>query len=123
MESVSVKTESLSDIASAKNEMVKLGKVVEAAEQFFAENAETVDFDETITKGRNEMVTKMKGFTSGIQKVNGITLHSSGVGGDVSFAEFTFDFDMADGSKILWHEIIRSHWKDGKIVSEQFFKA
>lgn len=119
----STKMESLSNLAAAKNELVKNGQVVEAAEQYFAENAETFDFDGSSTKSRDEEVTKMKGFVSQIQKVNGITLHSSGVGDDVSFAEFTFDFDMSDGSKVLWHEIIRSHWKDGKIVSEQFFKS
>lgn len=123
MESVATKTESLLEIATAKNEMVKLGQVVEAAEQFFADNAETFDFDGSSTKTRDEEVAKMKAFTSGIQKVNGITLHNSGVGENTSFAEFTFDFDMADGSKVLWHEIIRSVWKDGKIVEEQFFKA
>ena len=43
--------------------------------------------------------------------------------GNVSFAEFTFDFDMKDGSKILWHEIIRSVWENGLIVEEQYFKS
>lgn len=66
---------------------------------------------------------KMEQFTSGIQRVNGITHHNSATDGNVSFTEFTFDFDMNNGEKVLWHEIIRSLWKDGKIVHEQFFKA
>ncbi len=114
----------LSEIIAAKVEMMKQGQVVEATEQFFAEDAETLDFDGTVTKGRDAMVTKMEGFTSGIQKVNGITHHNTAITDDgISFLEFTFDFDMADGSSVLWHEIIRSSWKDGKIVSEQFFQA
>lgn len=115
--------QNIAELLEAKIEMMKQGKMVEATEQFFAENAETTDFTGVVTKNRTEMVEKMKGFLGAIQKVNGITFHNSAVSGDVSFIEFTFDFDMADGSKVFWHEVIRSVWKNGRIVSEQFFKA
>lgn len=113
----------VTELAAAKAELMKQGKVVEATEQFFADNAKTYDFTGVATKSRDEMIDKMKAFTSGIKTVNGITHHSSAVKGDISFMEFTFDFDMSDGSTILWHEVIRSNWQDGKIVSEQFFQA
>ncbi|MEZ4817524.1 MAG: SnoaL-like domain-containing protein [Flavobacteriaceae bacterium] len=115
--------QSLNEIFSAKNEMVKKGQIVEATEKFFAPNAKTIDFDGTVTNGKTEMLTKMQGFAGAIAKVNGIILHHTSVNGDVSFAEFTFDFDMKDGSKILWHEILRTVWKNGQIVEEQYFKA
>lgn len=120
----STKTQvNLSEIVNAKVELMKKGAVVEATEKYFAEDAKTFDFTGVATNNRDEMVKKMKDFTSGIAKVNGITHHNTAINGDVSFLEFTFDFDMSDGSKILWHEVIRSVWKDGKIVSEQFFQA
>jgi len=28
---------------------------------------------------------------------------------------------MKDGSKILWHEILKREWKDGKVVKESYF--
>lgn len=101
---------------------MKQGQVVEAADRFFAEDAETYDFTGAVTKSKSEMIEKMRGFTGLIKNVNGITHHGSAVSGDTSFVEFTFDFDMSDGSRILWHEVIRSVWKDGRIVSEQYFK-
>ncbi|REJ79537.1 MAG: hypothetical protein DWQ47_02390 [Acidobacteria bacterium] len=113
----------LNELLERKIDLTKQGQVVEAAELFFAENAETDDFIGVQTNGRDEMVRKMQDFTSGIQNVNGITYHNSAVNGNTTYAEFTFDFDMKDGSKVLWHEIIRSVWKDGKIVKEQYFKA
>ena len=115
--------QSLNEIVSAKNEMVKSGLIVEATEKFFAPNAITHDFDGTITKNKAEMVSKMQGFAGAIAKVNGITLHQVAVSGNVSFAEFIFDFDMTDGRKILWHEILRTVWQDGQIIEEQYFKA
>lgn len=114
---------SLEEIVSSKNEMVKQGKIVEATEKFFAENAKTLDFDGTATKDKSQMIAKMRGFADAIAKVNRISLHHDSVNHNVSFAEFTFDFDMKDGSKVLWHEIIRSVWKNGFIVEEQYFKA
>lgn len=115
--------QNVTELLGAKVELMKQGKMVEATEQFYASDAETTDFTGVVTKDRDAMVEKMKGFLGSIQKVNGITFNNSAVNGDISFAEFTFDFDMSDGSKIYWHEIIRSVWKDGKIVSERFFNA
>jgi hypothetical protein len=113
----------LQEIFADKNAMVKLGQVAEATDKFFAENATTVDHTGTKTKNKAEMLEKMRGFAGSIKTVNGITLHYAALSGNVSFAEFTFDFDMQDGSKILWHEIIRSVWEDGKIIEEQYFTA
>lgn len=115
--------QSLNEIFSAKNEMVKKGQIVKATEKYFASDARTHDFDGTATIGKSEMLTKMQGFADAIAKVNGITLHNVSLHGDVSFAEFTFDFDMKDGSKILWHEILRTVWENGQIIEEQYFKA
>jgi len=114
---------SLNELLEKKLELTKKGLVVEAAELLFAEDATTVDFDGYETTSREGMVKKMESFTSGIEKVNGITYHGSAVDGDTTFAEFTFDFDMKDGSQIRWHEIIRSVWNNGKIVSERYFTA
>lgn len=115
--------QSLNEIFSAKNEMVKKGQIVEAVEKFFAAKATTMDFDGTITKSKAELVDKMKGFTGAIAKVNGITQHQTAINGNTTFTEYTFDFDMKDGSKILWHEIIRAVWENGEIVDEQYFKG
>lgn len=115
--------QSLVEILSSKNEMVKKGQIVEATEKYFAPSAKTIDFDGTITNNKSDMLTKMRGFSNAIAKVNGITLHYSALSGNVSFSEFTFDFDMKDGSKILWHEILRTVWQDGQIAEEQYFKA
>lgn len=115
--------QSLNEIFSAKNEMVKKGLIVEATEKFFAPNAKTIDFDGKVTNDKAEMLTKMQGFANAISKVNGITLHHTSLNEEVSFAEFTFDFDMKDGSKILWHEILRTVWENGQIVEERYFKS
>ena len=109
-------------LANEMDAMVCKGQIVEAIEKFFSDDSKTLDFDGTPTNNKAQTVAKLTGFVGSIQAVNGITLHHALAGEDVSTSEFTFDFDMKDGSKILWHEIIRREWKDGKVINEQYFK-
>ena len=102
--------------------IVLKGQIVEAVDQYFDANAVTEDFDGTVTRDKAQMLEKMRGFAGAIQKVNQIRLHKRLVDGDVSMSEYTFDFDMKDGSHVLWHEIIRREWRDGLVVKEQYFK-
>ncbi len=104
--------------------VVSTGAIVDAVKEFFAEEVNTSDYGNGGTAGKAEMIAKMEGFAGAIAKVNGITHHHSIVDGNVSASEFTFDFDMKDGSKIYWHEIIRRIWNDeGKVIQEEYFNA
>lgn len=113
---------SLNNLLSEMDGMVLQGQIVEAVDRFFAEDAHTLDFDGTRTTTKAEMLAKMTGFVGAIGRVNGINLHQHLAAGQTTFSEFTFDFNMQDGSRILWHEIIRREWHDNKVVQEQYFK-
>ncbi|HAS39220.1 MAG TPA: hypothetical protein DCS93_02015 [Microscillaceae bacterium] len=104
--------------------LVAKGDIVNAVKDFFADQAATSDYGNVTTNSRQQMVEKMEGFLDAIAKVNGITHHHSITDGNVSASEFTFDFDMKDGSKIYWHEIIRRIWDaEGKVIKEEYFNA
>ncbi len=113
----------LSNTVAALNEKVLKGEILDVVKMHFAENSATTDFDGTVMTGKAAHIAKMEGFLGGIATVNGITLHHSATEGNVSFTEYTFDFDMKDGSKILWHEVIRRVWENDLIVAEQYFKG
>lgn len=105
------------------NAKVLKGEILDAVKTYFAEDSSTTDFDGTVMTGKANHIAKMEGFLGGIAAVNGITLHHSATEGNVSFTEYTFDFDMKDGSKILWHEAIRRVWENDLIVAEQYFQG
>ncbi|MEO9483686.1 MAG: SnoaL-like domain-containing protein [Ekhidna sp.] len=105
------------------DELVSQGDMVGAINQFFSEDAQTSDYANVTTTGKSQMIEKMSGFLEAIEKVNGIEHHRTMVDGDASASEFTFDFNMKDGSKIYWHEIIRRIWSEGKVIQEQYFDA
>ena len=107
---------------SELNALALKGDMITAVTEFFADNVATIDHDGTIIAGKPGHLAKMEGFLGGIAKVNGITLHHEASADNLSFSEFTFDFDMKDGSKIYWHEVLRRIWKDGKVIEESYFK-
>ena len=115
--------QNLNQLVADKNALVVQGKIVEATEKFFAQEAQTQDFDGTITSGKAQMVEKMTGFAGAIAQVKAIELKQVAIHDDVSFVEFIFNFIMKDDSEIYWHEIIKSVWKNGQVVHEQYFKA
>ena len=111
-------------LATEMDSIVAQGAIVEAVEKFFAEDANTSDYNQVTTTGKTQMVEKMSGFAGAIAKVNGIELHRTIVDGNVSASEFTFDFLMKDNSRVYWHEIIRRIWNnEGKVVHEEYFNA
>lgn len=111
----------LQELSNAKDEMVSNGQIIEAAEKYFASNVKTIDFDGSVTEGKQETMKRLNEFVGSIQKVNEITLRRSASYDDASFSEYIFSFEMKDGSRIYWHEIIRALWKNGQIVEEQYF--
>ena len=113
----------LQELSNAKNKMVTSGQIIDAAEKYFASNIKTIDFDGTVTEGKQTTMNKLNDFVGSIQKVNEIALRRSVSDDNVSFSEYIFSFEMKDGSKIYWHEIIRSLWEGGQIVEEQYFKG
>jgi ketosteroid isomerase-like protein len=111
----------VTQLNSDLNAFVSKGDMISAITQFFADDSVTVDHTGVNLASKAEHLKKMEGFLGGIAKVNGITKHGEAAGDDISFSEYTFDFAMKDGSKILWHEVLLRNWKDGKVVKESYF--
>lgn len=113
----------LQELSKAKNEMVTKGQIIDAAEKYFAPNIKTIDFDGTVKEGKQETMKGLNEFVNSIQKVSEIKLLRSASNDNVAFSEYIFSFEMKDGAKIHWHEIIRELWENGQIVEEQYFQG
>lgn len=114
----------MKDQVTKMDALVSKGAIVDAVTIFFADSASTFDYGNVTTATKKEMIGKMEGFTSSIAKVNSITHHKTLIDGQSSASEFTFDFDMKDGTKIFWHEIIIRKWNEqGQVIQEEYFLA
>ena len=110
-------------LAAEVNQMVLDGQFIEAIQKYFAPDCKSIDFDGTITHNHEDKMKRAVAITDSIAHIDDIILHYTSVDGNIAFAEFTFDFSMKDGSRIYWHEVIRTVWKDGKVIEEQYFKS
>ena len=104
------------------NEMTQQGKILEALQEFYAEDCIFQEGNKEPLVGREAQHQNLEAFFGTLKNFNGATLHSAAVNGNVSLNEWTFDMDGPDGP-ILWNEILRRVWKDGKVVSERFYTA
>src|SRR5690606_24635544 len=113
----------LQELVKDMNEMVSNGQLVEAAEKYFAPTVRTIEYDGSVTEGKQAAMVKLNKFVGSIQRVKQIKLLRSVSDDSTSSSEYIFAFDMKDGSNVYLHEIIRSLWENGQVIEERYFKG
>ncbi len=105
------------------NAMIAKGEMVEATEQFYADDCLFQEGNKTPRGGgKAAHVQYLKGIFATVTAVNGLTLHSQTAGEGVTMSEWTFDLATTNGP-VLWNEVLRRRWADGKVVSERYYTA
>ncbi len=112
----------IQELDSRLNAMIASGKILEAVSEFFADDAVFQEGTAKPRVGKKANLEFLGGFLKTLEAFNGATLHHQAVGANVSFSEWTFDMVGPDGP-IVWHEVLRREWKDGKVVAERFYNA
>jgi hypothetical protein len=112
----------LKQIDDELNEMTRAGKILEALERFYADECTFQEGNQEPRIGRQTQHDHLSRFFSTLKEFKGATLHAQGVGNDETLTEWTFDMIGPDGP-IVWNEILRRQWRDGKVVSERYYTA
>lgn len=112
----------ITELDSRLNEVVKQGKMLEALAEFYDEECSFQEGSDTPRVGRQTQHDHLAGFFATLKGFNGATLHSQGVGSDTTLTEWTFDMIGPDGP-IIWNEVLRRKWDNGKVISERFYTA
>lgn len=112
----------LKQIDDELNEMTRSGQILDALERFYAQDCTFQEGNQEPRIGRKAQHDHLSGFSSTLKEFKGATLHSQGVGEEHTLTEWTFDMVGPDGP-IVWNEILRREWQDGKVVSERYYTA
>ncbi|MFN0111046.1 MAG: nuclear transport factor 2 family protein [Blastocatellia bacterium] len=104
------------------NKLVAAGKILEAVDRYFAEDCSFQEGNQPPRVGKATQHAHLEGFFKTLKAFNGATLHSQAVGDNVTLSEWTFDMVGPDGP-MIWNEVLRRRWKDGKVISERFYTA
>ena len=112
----------LKTLETELNALTAQGKILEALEAYYADNATFQEGNTAPKPGKQAHHDFLSGFFATLKAFNGATLHAQAIGDNVTISEWTFDMEGPEGP-ILWNEVLRRQWKDGKVVSERFYTA
>jgi predicted flap endonuclease-1-like 5' DNA nuclease len=105
----------------AMDKLVLAGKFIDAVEQFFADHGRASSpNDSFITNTKEEKKHSLTHFLSHVKSTEGIKLHKQTLEGDTTDSLFSFHFTHIHDHPMVWHEIIRRIWIDGKVTSEEY---
>jgi len=113
----------LKKLVEALDAKVLKGEILEAFDQFASDDVVTHSGPNDITRTKTQKMEALRWFFSNVAKVNNIRLLSCGIGQDTTHSEYVFDFTDRFGNQLVWNEIIRRRWNNGKVTEEKYYTA
>ncbi|WP_422858995.1 SnoaL-like domain-containing protein [Flagellimonas sp. S174] len=109
------------------NEVVNLlaeGKFIEAMENYLADDVQLFEGNNPAKVGKAFSLAEEQKLLDTVTAFHGYTVTSGpAVKGDTTFYEAVMEFDTNDGTQHRFEQVVRTQWKDGKIVNERYYHA
>ncbi|MDX1917615.1 MAG: SnoaL-like domain-containing protein [Candidatus Caenarcaniphilales bacterium] len=109
------------ELVNQLNKMILEGKSMEAFEKFYAENVVMQENDEPPTEGKDANRAREEDFFRNLENFAAGDVKEVVVEGDTSMVRWYMDFTHKQWGRFAGHQIALQKWKDGKIVSENFY--
>lgn len=116
-------TANISERVEALKDYINNGKILEAMEEFYADDVEMRENAQEPTRGLAANIEREKAFLSDVKEWNWTRWHATAVNDreNVSFVEYSFEFVNSSGETVVYHQASVQRWREGKIVSERFY--
>ncbi len=118
-----IRNQTLKVLIEDFDRMVLAGDILGAVDRYFADEVITQEGNAAPVRGKATNRANLEAFLSSLRAFNGATLHSYGVGEDVTLSEYTFDLVAEDGTSLIWNEVIRRRWANGQVIDERYYTA
>jgi hypothetical protein len=103
------------------NSLVLSGKLIEAFEKYYDDNVSMQENAGTPTVGKKTNYERELEFLDNITEFRKAAVLDLAVGNDVSYVTWQYDYTHKEWGVRNYTQVSVQHWKDGKIVREQFF--
>lgn len=110
----------LQHLVEALDAQIVSGDVIGAFDKFAADNCVTRSGADNMTQTKAQKLEILNWFFQNIAHANRIECTACKVGDSVTESQFVFDFVNKQGQPLVYQEVIRRAWKDGKVVEEQY---
>ena len=115
--------EDLQTLETKLNALIGKGEMIEAVEQFYADDCVYQEGNQPPrTGGKKAHKEHLSHLFKTVKTVNALTLHGQSIGGGITMNDCTFNLTTNNGP-ILWNEVFRRRWQNGKVVSERYYTA
>ena len=100
---------------------VEQGKVLEAFEEYYAEDVEMQENANPPTVGKAANREREKAFLANIATVHESRANAILVDGDRAVIEWVADFTNTEGTRLRIEQTALQTWKGGKVAHERFY--
>ena len=103
------------------NQLILEGKAIEGFDLYYDDNVIMQENESAPTVGKDANRLREIDFFTNITEFRGASVTEIAADETVSFAKLHFDYTHKDWGVRKYTQVSVQHWKDGKIVKEQFF--
>lgn len=100
---------------------IRSGRILDAINEFYAEDAVMQENNELPTVGRQANLERERQFMNTVKEWKRFDVTAYGVGDHVTFYETVMDWIATDGTPAHVEQVVVAKWRDGKIVHERFY--
>ena len=100
---------------------IREGRIIDAMNEFYAEDVVMQENLESPTIGREANIEREKQFLSMVKEWKGFQVISQGSGQDVTFYETVMDWVATDNTLVHVEQVVVAKWQNGKIIHERFY--
>ena len=100
---------------------IRSGRILDAIDEFYAEDAVMQENNDRPTVGRQANLERERQFMSTVKEWKRFDVTAQGVGDNATLYETVMDWIRTDGTPVHVEQVVVAKWHDGKIVHERFY--
>ncbi|THJ25043.1 MAG: hypothetical protein CAF45_002745 [Nitrospira sp. CG24E] len=103
--------------------ILKEGRMTEGQKIYFADAVVTQEGNQPPIVGKQASIERLDKFrdTIGVAAFVGYAIGDVAVAGDSSFYDAVLTLKLKDGETISLEQVVKTDWRDGKIVKERYY--
>lgn len=113
--------QTLNDKINHLNQLILDGKALEAFDLYYDDAVVMQENEQAPTLGKDANRQRELDFFSSITEFRGAAVLDVATGADVTMVTWQYDYTHKDWGVRRYKQVSVQHWKEGKIVHEQFF--
>lgn len=105
--------------------ILKEGRMTEGQETYFADDVVTQEGGNPPLTGKQAAIERLNNFreTIGVAGFVGYKVGAVAVAGNTSFYDAVLSLKLNNGETINLEQVVRTEWRDGKIINERYYHS